>query len=117
VLKLLAGPVVSKVLLGLVAILLAVAVIQTLRVSWGQNKQEALTAQLRTVKADNVALTKARHSDEVATASKTASVASIRKQANATTKKLEVALSVDPDWAEQPIPDDVARLLRDGAVN
>lgn len=101
-----------KIMLALLASLLAVATIQTLRVSWGQNREKALTEALRTARANQVITEKSNTATASASRTQQAAQATARKEANEAARELDAAIKASPDWADMPIPADVLRSLR-----
>lgn len=110
--KLFLGSLVGKLLLALVASLIAVATIQTLRVSWGHNREIKLREALRASEANLAIERKSSSATVSARTTQRAAQAVAQKEATNATKELDIALTASPDWADQPIPDDVAGSLR-----
>lgn len=102
-----------KIMLALLASLLAVAAIQTLRVSWGHNREKALSEALRTSQANLAITNKSTGATAAATSLTRAAQAAARKEANEARQELDAAITAAPDWADMPIPAGVLASLRD----
>lgn len=111
--KLFLGSILGKLILTVIAILLALSAIQTIRVSRLQVKTITLTNDLRTAEANLKIERKSTTATTVATTTQQAAQTVARKEAAIATKKLDIALTAAPDWAAQPIPADIAGSLRE----
>lgn len=82
------------------------------QVSQGQKSIEALSEALRASEANVAELRKARAADEVANRVHTETVKQIEKKEATRRDEIDKAVEANRDWADQPVPSDLAKRLR-----
>lgn len=97
--------------LGMGAILASAALwitVLTNRVQSAQTKVTALSELLMASEAEVATQRKLRSADAIAAEARGAEIIIINREEAASSAKLDKAIKANPDWANQPVPSDIA---------